>query len=67
MGVLSDYDDTLCLISPLPLENHRKCSDPTGEDCSEGAEWSSLHTHVSFDPLLNSAGQNILCETEYTS
>ena len=30
VGVLSEYDDTLCLISLLPLENHRKCSDPTG-------------------------------------
>lgn len=68
VGVLSDFHDTPCLIYPLPLENHRKYSDPTeDEDCSEGVVWSSLPTHVSFDPLLNSARQKIWWETEYTS
>lgn len=67
VGVLSDYDVILCLIFPLPLENHRKCSKPTEEDCSEGVVWSSLHTPVSFHPLLNSTRQKILWETEYAS
>lgn len=63
VGVLSDYDEVLCFVFPLPPEIHRKGSKPTEEEGSEGVMWSSLHTPVSLDPLLNSTRQKLLWET----